>query len=62
MRREVSILKPSVRVDRDALPSQMTPPGVSLDRQWYLYEQIRQFCDEEFQPRAQNAEAFKNPG
>ena len=47
--KEVSILKPSVRVDRDALPSQMTPPGLSLDRQWYLYEQIRQFCDEEFQ-------------
>ena len=47
--KEVSILKPSVKVDRDALPSQMTPPDLSLDRQWYLYEQIRQFCDEEFQ-------------
>lgn len=35
-------------MDKDALPPQITP-GLSLYRQWYLYQQIRQFCDEEFQ-------------
>ena len=55
--KEVTVLKHNV--DKDALPSQMMPSGLSLDRQWYLYEQIRQFCDEEYRdvtcphPRAQ---------
>ena len=47
--KEVPVLKHNITVDREALPSQITPPGLSLDRQWYLYEQIRKFCDEEFQ-------------
>lgn len=47
--KKVPVLKPNTRMDRDALPAQISPPGLSLDRQWYLYEQIRQFCDEEFQ-------------
>ena len=47
--KEVTILKPGVRVDEEALPSQITPPGLSTDRRRYLYEYVRPFCDEEFQ-------------
>ena len=28
------------------LPPVIQPPGLSLDRQWYLYDSIRQFCPE----------------
>ena len=30
------------------LPQIVEPPGLSADRQWYLYEKIRPFCDEDF--------------
>ena len=26
------------------LPNMITPPGLSIERQWYLYEKIREFC------------------
>ena len=29
------------------LPAVITPPGLSLERQWYLYNIIREFCSEE---------------
>lgn len=43
--KEVPVLKPNADLDKDVFPSQTTPVGLSLDRQWYLYEQIQQFCD-----------------
>ena len=48
-KKEVLVHRPDIRADKDALPPQITPSGLSLDRQWYLYQQILQFCDEEFQ-------------
>lgn len=29
------------------LPEKIVPPGLPLERQWYLYEKIREFCSEE---------------
>ena len=29
------------------LPEQVVPPGLPLERQWYLFEKIREFCPEE---------------
>lgn len=29
-------------------PSQVVPPGLSPERQWYLYDKIRPFCDEQY--------------
>ena len=46
--KEVSILKRNIIVDKDDFPCKITPPGLSLDRQWYLFEHIRQFCEEEY--------------
>lgn len=28
----------------DSLPAQIISPGLSLERQWYLYQKIREFC------------------
>ena len=30
-----------------SLPEQLMPPGLSLEREWYLYDKIREFCPEE---------------
>ena len=30
--------------DPDELPDVITPAGLSAQRQWYLYEKIREFC------------------
>ena len=38
--KEVSILKRNIIVDRDDFPCKITPPGLSLDQQWYLFEHI----------------------
>ena len=32
--------------DPDELPQVISPPGLSLSRQWYLYRQIREYCRE----------------
>lgn len=29
---------------KNFLPEQVIPPGLSLERQWYLYNKIREFC------------------
>ena len=29
------------------LPQQVIPPGLSLERQWYLHDRIREFCPED---------------
>ena len=34
---------------KNSLPEQITPPGLSLERQWYLYQKIREFCPDEVQ-------------
>lgn len=33
-----------LRVETTGNPEQITPPGLSVDRQWYLYSQIRPLC------------------
>ena len=32
---------------KNFLPEQITAPGLSLERQWYLYQKIREFCPDE---------------
>ena len=32
------------RVEDSKLPVEILPPGLDAARQWYLYDQIRQFC------------------
>ena len=29
------------------LPQKIVPPGLSLEREWYLYDKIREFCSDE---------------
>ena len=31
----------------DDLPDEIVPPGLSLERQWYLYDKIRDFCSDD---------------
>lgn len=33
----------------EQLPPVLTPSGLSLQRQWYLYEKIREYCPDNFQ-------------
>ncbi len=40
----VTILKNDPVFDKTLLPSEITPQGLSLERQWYLYEKIRVLC------------------
>lgn len=44
----ISILKPGHKLSKNALPSTLQPTGLSLEREKYLYEQIRPFCQEEY--------------
>ena len=44
----VDIRKTGVEMDCSQLPECIIPPGLSLDRQTYLYEQIRVFCEPEY--------------
>lgn len=41
-----SILKPTVP-DPQQLPDLIPAPGLDAQRQWYLFDQIREFCKEE---------------
>ena len=44
-KRTINLLKdPSWRPSD--LPQQLSPPGLSLERQYYLYDKIREFCPE----------------
>ena len=38
----------SWRPDMSSLPDEITPDGLSVKRQWYLYNKVREFCPEEF--------------
>jgi len=44
----VDIRKTGVDIDPLQMPEVIIPPGLSLDRQTYLYEQIREFCEPEY--------------
>ena len=44
----VDIRKPRMEIDLSHMPSLIIPPGIPLDRQTYLYEQIRVFCEPEY--------------
>ena len=42
--KEHNILKDSVVVDPDGMPPVVEPKGLSSQRQWYLFDKIREFC------------------
>ncbi len=42
--KEHEILKEGVLLDEHEMPSVIEPQGLSLQRQWYLFEKIREFC------------------
>lgn len=44
---EIDLLKAPWKPDVDELPSVIPPLGLSVERQWYVYEQIRPFCPED---------------
>ena len=44
---EFRLLKDDWIPNPDVYPDVVTPKGLSLERQWYLYDSIRQFCPEE---------------
>ena len=43
----LDLLKAPWSPDVSELPDIITPQGLSAERQWYLYEQIRPFCPDE---------------
>ena len=47
--RELKLLKENWMPDKDDLPPVIPSPGLPVDRQWYLYDNIRQFCSREKQ-------------
>ena len=44
---EIKLLKEPWNPDPNTLPSVIPPHGLSIERHWYLHEQIRPFCAEE---------------
>ena len=42
--KEHNILKDSAVVDPDVMPPVVEPKGLSSQRQWYLFDKIREFC------------------
>jgi len=49
--RTINLLKTSTSwlPTSDDLPNELIPAGLSLERQWYLYEKIREYCPEDVQ-------------
>ena len=47
----INLLKPSSswQPKSDDLPNSLVPPVLSAERQWYLYEKIREFCQHNVQ-------------
>ena len=41
---KVSLLKPNIVIKKEDKPQELTAPGLDSNRQWYLYQQIRQYC------------------
>ena len=48
--------------DSHELPQRVTPPGLSAKRQWYLYDQIREFCREDSKNLVCPLPAVPRPG
>ena len=38
----------SWRPQMSSLPDEIVPDGLSVKRQWYLYEKVREFCPAEY--------------
>ena len=47
--KSVSLLQNPWSPTHNELPDIIPPPGLSLERQWYLYEKIRPFCEPQYQ-------------
>ena len=45
--KKVNLLKSSWKPTPSQLPPRVVPKGLSPQRQWYLYDKIREFCPEE---------------
>ena len=45
---EVDIQKTGVSITLQDMPEIIPPPGIPMDRQVYLYEQIRMFCEPQY--------------
>ena len=43
----VDVMKQGIKIDRSQMPQVIPPPGLSFERQVYLFQQIRQFCEPE---------------
>jgi len=41
---KVSLLKPNIVIKKEDKPQELTAPGLDSNRQWYLYQQIMQYC------------------
>ncbi len=41
-----NLLKEGAQFEESELPDVVTPAGLSAQRQWYLYDKIREFCPE----------------
>ena len=46
---KVDIKKPGVSISVQEMPEVIPPPGIPMERQKYLYEQIRMFCEPEYE-------------
>ena len=45
LQKTINLLRdPSILPSNTELPTVLTPTGLSPDRQWYLYDRIREFC------------------
>ena len=44
---DVKLLKDDWNPDHTELPEQIMPSGLTLNRQWYLHNKIREFCPDE---------------
>ena len=42
---KVDIQKPGISISLQEMPEVISPPRIPMERQKYLYEQIRLFCD-----------------
>lgn len=46
--RKIKLVKDlSWKPSKNCLPEQVIPSGLSLERQWYLYQKIREFCPDD---------------
>ena len=46
---KIPILKPDASINNSELPPTLSPSGLSEQRQQYLFDEIRVFCDEKYQ-------------